>query len=114
MSRHNLGEKNMNNKYIKEIRKALTEIVGLNKLGYDFKIKKGKNEDTGWLHPHIFEPIWVDGFWVNIDYDFWNDEKEKRETFNHLLRYFPAIQYCDDDQLAFIPLSLDNFGGINA
>ena len=27
----------MHNKYIKEIRKALTEIVGLNKLGYDFE-----------------------------------------------------------------------------
>ena len=29
----NFRRKNMHNKYIKEIRKALTEIVGLNKLG---------------------------------------------------------------------------------
>ena len=56
----------------------------------------------------------VDGFWVSIDYDFWNDEKHKKETFNHLARYFPRIQSGDDEVLAHIPFGFDNFGGINA
>ena len=88
----------MNDKYIKQIRKALTEIVGLNKLGYDFEIK-----------------LVECGFLVSIDFDFWNDEKEKRETFNHLTRYFPRMQFGkNDDQLAHIPFGRDNFGEINA
>ena len=104
----------MHNKYIKEIRKALTEIVGLNKLGYDFEIKKGKCQSYGSSHADINDPIWVDGFFVEIDYDFWNDEKHKKETFNHLARYFPRIQSGDDEVLAHIPFGFDNFGGINA
>jgi len=110
MSRHNLGEKNMNDKYIKEIRKALTEIVGLNKLGYDFEIKQGSYS----LHDDYYDYSSVDGFWVSIDYDFWNDEKHKKETFNHLARYFPRIQSGDDEVLAHIPFGFDNFGEINA
>jgi len=114
MSRHNLGEKNMHNKYIKEIRKALTEIVGLNKLGYDFEIKKGKIQNWGFEHHHINDPIWVDGFFVEIDYDYWNDEKHKQQTVHHLARYFPNIQSQADDILCHIALDSDNFGEINA
>ena len=121
MSRHNLGEKNMNDKYIKQIRKALTEIVGLDKLGYDesdfehyFIIKKGKFQDYGSGHAGINDAILVDGFYVEIDYDFWKDEKHKLETFHHLARYFPNIERLDDDDLCHISLDGDNFGGINA
>lgn len=110
-----------NDKYIKQIRKALTEIVGLDKLGYDesdfehyFIIKKGKFQDYGSGHAGINDPISVDGFYVEIDYDFWKDEKHKKETFNHLARYFPRIQYGDDEVLAHIPFGFDNFGEINA
>ncbi len=104
MSRHNLGEKNMNDKYIKQIRKAL------NKLGYDFEIKQGSYS----LHDDYYDYSSVDGFWVSIDYDFWNDEKHKKETFNHLAKYFPRIQSGDDEVLAHIPFGFDNFGEINA
>lgn len=104
----------MNDKYIKEIRKALNEILGLYKLGYDFKIKKGKFQDYGSGHAGINDPISVDGFYVEIDYDFWKDEKHKKETFNHLARYFPNIEYMEDDILAHIPFGFDNFGEINA
>jgi len=103
-----------NDKYIKEIRKALTEIVGLNKLGYDFEIKKGKCQSYGSSHADINDPIWVDGFFVEIDYDFWNDEKHKSQTVYHLARYFPNIKSFDDDVLCHISLDGDNFGGINA
>ena len=114
MSRPNLGEKNMNNKYIKEIRKALTEIVGLDKLGYDFEIKKGKFQDYGSGHAGINDPISVDGFYVEIDYDFWKDEKHKKQTFIQLRNYFPNIEFMEDDVLAHIPFGFNNFGEINA
>ena len=98
----------MNDKYINTIKKALTEIVGLNKLGYDFEIKRGKY--------HI-EPLgsfskYIDGFWVSIDYDFWKDEKHKLETFHHLARYFPNIERLDDDDLCHISLDGDNFNEV--
>ena len=110
MSRHNLGEKNMNDKYIKQIRKALNEILGLYKLGYDFEIKQGSYS----LHDDYYDYSSVDGFWVSIDYDFWKDEKHKKQTFIELRNYFPNIEYMEDDILAHIPFGFDNFGEINA
>ena len=102
---HLTMERKMNDKYINTIKKALTEIVGLNKLGYDFEIKRGKY--------HI-EPLgsfskYIDGFWVSIDYDFWNDEKHKKNTFDKLAKVFPDITYLDDDDFAHIPFGYDNF-----
>ena len=101
----------MNDKYIKQIRKALNEILGLYKLGHDFEIHKGLYEEDNGMY---MDGRYIDGFFVVIDYDFWNDEKHKKETFNHLARYFPRIQYGDDEVLAHIPFGFDNFGEINA
>ena len=95
----------MNDKYINTIKKALTEIVGLNKLGYDFEIKRGKYQ----IEPLGSFSKYIDGFWVSIDYDFWNDEEDKKNTFNKLAKVFPSIEYCDDDVLAHIPFGYDNF-----
>ena len=111
MSRHNLGEKNMNDKYIKQIRKALNEILGLYKLGYDFEIHKGLYEEDNGMY---IDGRYIDGFFVVIDYDFWKDEKHKKQTFIELRNYFPRIQYCEDEVLAHIPFGFDNFGEINA
>ena len=105
-------EKKMNDKYINTIKKALTEIVGLNKLGYDFEIKRGKCQSYGSGHAGINDPILVDGFYVEIDYDFWKDEKHKLETFHHLARYFPNIERLDDDDLCHISLDGDNFNEV--
>ena len=102
----------MNDKYINTIKKALTEIVGLNKLGYDFQIKRGKCQSYGAGHAGINDPILVDGFYVEIDYDFWKDEKHKLETFHHLARYFPNIERLDDDDLCHISLDGDNFNEV--
>ena len=99
----------MNDKYINTIKKALTEIVGLNKLGYDFEIKRGKCQSYGSGHAGINDPILVDGFYIEIDYDYWNDENHKQQTVNHLRRYFPNIQSQDDDVLCHIALDSDNF-----
>ena len=54
----------------------------------------------------------VDGFYVEIDYDFWKDEKHKLETFHHLARYFPNIERLDDDDLCHISLDGDNFNEV--
>jgi|TARA_R100000084_G_C4589510_1_gene117725 hypothetical protein len=113
MSHLQQEKKIMNDKYIKEIRKALTEIVGLNKLGYDFEIKRGRCQSYGTSHADINDPIWVDGFFVEIDYDFWNDEKHKSQTVYHLARYFPNIKSFADDVLCHISLDSDNFGEIS-
>ena len=115
MSHLQQEKKIMNDKYIKEIRKALTEIVGLNKLGYDFEIKKGKFQDYGSGHAGINDPISVDGFYV-IDtlWDLHDNEDAKIRTFNRLKKYFPNIEYMDEEILAHIPFGFDNFGEINA
>jgi len=99
-------------KQIDKIRNTLGNILGNEyynernqKLGYDFFIKQGKfhDESIGSFSKYI------DGFWVSIDYDFWNDEEDKKNTFNKLAKVFPSIEYCDDDVLAHIPFGYDNF-----
>tara|TARA_Y100000310_G_scaffold98880_1_gene96672 strand:+ start:8 stop:301 length:294 start_codon:yes stop_codon:yes gene_type:complete len=94
----------MTTQHINKIRNTLNDILGL-KLGNDFFINQGKflYEELGFDTKHI------DGFWVGIDYDFWNDEEDKRNTFNKLAKVFPSIEYCDDDVLAHIPFGYDNF-----
>jgi hypothetical protein len=107
-------EKKMNNnlKHTEIITKAVLEILGPTTLGYHFHIKKGKIQNWGFEHHHINDPIWVDGFFVEIDYDYWNDEKHKQETVHHLARYFPNIQSQADDILCHIALDSDNFNEV--
>ena len=99
-------------KQIDKIRNTLGNILGNEyynernqKLGYDFFIKQGKfhDESIGSFSKYI------DGFWVSIDYDFWNDEKHKKNSFASLSKVFPRITYCDDDDFAHIPFGYDNF-----
>ena len=113
MSRHNLGEKNMNNKCRYKIRKVLKRIVGHSHIF--FEIKKGKFQDYGSGHAGINDPISVDGFYVEItDWNISDNEDAKIKIFNDLKKYFPNIEYMEDDILAHIPFGFDNFGEINA
>jgi hypothetical protein len=99
-------------KQIDKIRNTLGNILGNEyynernqKLGYDFFIKQGKFR----IEPLGSFSKYIDGFWVSIDYDFWNDEKHKKNTFDKLAKVFPDITYLDDDDFAHIPFGYDNF-----
>ena len=103
----------MNNKCRYKIRKVLKQVTGHSHIFYE--IKKGKFQDYGSGHAGINDPISVDGFYV-IDtlWDLHDNEDAKIRTFNRLKKYFPNIEYMDEEILAHIPLGFDNFGEINA
>jgi hypothetical protein len=84
---------NMNNKEINNIL--------LSRFGMEvFNLKDGQMQTD---EPPFHGIQCMLGIWVEIDYDHFKDEDQKKRIFNKVKKVIPSAIYCDDDVFCFIP-----------
>ena len=73
----------------------------LSRFGIDvFNLKDGQMWGD---EPPFYGTQYIKGTWVEIDYDHFKDEDQKKRIFNKVKKLIPSAIYSDDDTFCFIP-----------